>query len=80
MIDQRTNSPLRVNSDIIAGPFLSLPLAQLESVRQVLDRHRIRYWPDSTAISLDGKPPVIVINFDRREDAARIQAFLDEAG
>jgi hypothetical protein len=80
MIDQRTEKPLRVESDVIAGPFLSLPLAQLESVREVLDRHGLRYWPDSTAISLDGKPPVIVINFDRREDASQIQAFLDEAG
>jgi hypothetical protein len=80
MLDQRTKNPLRVKSDTIAGPFLSLPLAQLAAVREVLDRHAISYWADSEAISLDGKPPVIVINFGRKGDAARIQAALDEAG
>jgi hypothetical protein len=79
MIDRRTEKPLRVESDEIAGPSLRLRLAQLDSVREVLDRHGFRYYPDSFAITLDGKPPVIVINFDRREDAARIQTALDAA-
>jgi len=47
---------------------------------EVLDRHAIRYWVDSTAISLDGKPAMIVINFGRTGDATRIQTLLDEAG
>ncbi len=80
MIDQTTQKPFRIKSDEIAGPFLSLPLAQLKSVREVLDRHAIRYWVNSEAISLDGKPAKIVINFGRTGDAARIQAALDEAG
>jgi hypothetical protein len=71
---------MQVESDEIAGPSLRLPLAQLDQVREVLDRHGFRYWADFFAISLDHKPPVIVIDFDRREDAARIQAVLDEAG
>jgi hypothetical protein len=80
MIDQRTNSPFRVKSDTIAGPFLSLRLAQLDRVCEVLDRHGIYYWVDSTAITLDGKPPVTVINFGRKGHAGQIQAALDEAG
>ncbi len=80
MIDQTTQKPFRVKSDEIAGPFLSLPLAQLKSVREVLDHLAIRYWVNSEAISLDGKPAKIVINFGKTGDAARIQAALDEAG
>jgi hypothetical protein len=80
MIDEVKNRRMEVKSDEIAGPFLSLPLAQLASVRKVLDRHGIYYWVDSEAISLDHKPPVIVINFGRKGNAAQIQAALDEAG
>ena len=80
MIDEVKKRRLQVESDEIAGPYLRLPLAQLESIREVLDSHGFRYWLDSFAISLDNKPPVIVVNFDRREDAAQIQTALDEAG
>lgn len=71
MIDQTTQKPFRIRSDEIAGPFLMLPLSQLAKVREVLDRHEIRYWVDSEAISLDGKPAKIVINFGRTGDAAQ---------
>ena len=57
-----------------------VPLAQVPHVRKLLDRDAIRYWVDSVAISLDGKPAVSVINFGRAGDASRIQALLDEAG
>ena len=50
-----------------------------DAVREVLDRHRARYWVDADAISLDGEPAITVINFGRAGDAARIQAILDEA-
>jgi hypothetical protein len=80
MIDQTTQNPFRVKSDRIAGPFLMLPLAQLERVLEILDRHANHYWVDTFAISLDRKPAKIVINFGRKGDAARIQAVLDEAG
>ena len=80
MMDQTTHKPFRIKSDEIAGPFLMLPLSELDRVRDALDRHSIRYWVDSEAISLDGKPAKIVINFGRTGDAERIQAVLDEAG
>lgn len=80
MIDQTTHKPFRVKSDEVAGPFLMLPLSELERVREVLDRHSIKYWVDSFAVAVDGRPPKTVINFGRTGDAARIQAALDEAG
>lgn len=80
MIDEMTQDRLRVASDEIAGPYLMIPLGQLRRVREVLDRHAIRYWVDSTAISLDGKPAITVINFGRAGDAGRIQTVIDEAG
>ncbi len=80
MIDQTTQKPFRVKSDEVAGPFLMLPLSQVESVCEILDRHAIKYWVDSFAVSLDGKPAKTVINFGRTGDSARIQAALDEAG
>jgi hypothetical protein len=80
MSDETTKTRFRVKSDEIAGPFLMLRLAQLAAVREILDRNPIRYWVDSEAISLDGKPAKIVINFGRTGDAAQIQRLLDEAG
>jgi len=74
MIDKKTEARLHVKSDVVAGPFLMLPLSQLARVRELLDRHALRYWVDSQAISLDGKPAKVVINFGRTGDAARIQA------
>ena len=80
MIDEMTQDGLRVSTDGIAGPYLMVPVAQLDAVRAVLDRHKVRYWVDADAISLDNEPAITVINFGRAGDAARIQAILDEAG
>lgn len=80
MIDEMTKDKLRVSTDGIAGPYLMVPLAQLARVRERLDRHSVRYWVDADAISLDGKPAIVVVNFGRAGDASRIQALLDEAG
>lgn len=80
MLDEMTKDQLRISTDGVAGPYLMVPLAQLARVRERLDRHSVRYWVDADAISLDGKPAVVVVNFGRTGDAARIQAFLDEAG
>ncbi len=80
MIDQKTRDRLKISSDEVAGPYLMLPLSQLASIRERLDRHAVRYWVDSQAISLDGKPAIVVVNFGRTDDAGRLQAILDEAG
>jgi hypothetical protein len=80
MIDEMSKDRLRIATDEIAGPYLMVPLAQLARLRERLDRHSVRYWVDSQAISLDGKPAVVVVNFGRAGDAARLQVLLDEAG
>ncbi len=80
MIDAETRTPLRVTNDGIAGPYLMLPVSQLDRVRNLLDRDDIKYWVDTCAISLDGKPAMVVVNFGRSGDAARVQAILDGAG
>ena len=80
MIDEMTHNSLRVSGDGIGGPYLMVPVSQLDAVRAVLDRHAVDYWVDSDAISLDNEPAITVINFGRDGDADRIQAILDEAG
>jgi hypothetical protein len=79
MIEKKTEDRFRVKSDVVAGPFLKLTLSELPRVREQLDHRAISYWVDSTAISLDGKPHMVVINFGRAGDAARIQDAVDEA-
>ena len=80
MIDEMTKDSLRVSTDVVAGPYLMLPMVQLDAILAVLDRHKVRYWVDADAISLDNEPAITVINFGRFGDAVRIQAILDEAG
>ena len=80
MIDEMTQNRFPVSTDDIAGPYLMVPMGQLRRIRELLDRHAIRYWVDSHAISLDGKPAMVVINFGRAGDASQIQAILDETG
>jgi hypothetical protein len=80
MIDEMTRDSLRVSTGGIGGLYLMVPVAQLDAVRAMLDRHAVSYWVDADAISLDNEPATTVINFGRSGDAARIQAILDEAG
>ncbi len=80
MIDEMTQERLRVNSDVIAGPYLMVILPQLDAVRALLDRHAVYDWVNADAISLDNEPAVTVINFGKGGDATRVQAILDEAG
>ena len=79
MIDEMTRNTLHVSTDGIAGPYLMVPVTQLDAVLAVLDSNHVRYWVDADAISLDNEPAITVINFGRSGDAARIQTILDEA-
>ena len=78
MNDGMTQDRIRVSTDGVAGPYVMVSVDQLARVRALLDRHKIHYWTDADAISLDGKPAIVVINFGRFGDAARIQTLLDE--
>jgi hypothetical protein len=80
MIDAQTRKPLRLETDEIALPLLRVPVDQLDEVRDRLNCHSIRYWVDTQMVSIDNGPYIAFVIFDRREDPARIQAILDEAG
>ena len=80
MTDVTTQAPLRIAADVIAGPYLMLPLSQVKQVCELLDAHSIHYWVDSFAISLGNKPATTVINFGRSGDKVRLQVILDEVG
>jgi hypothetical protein len=77
MIDTTTDKPLYVSTDGDAGPYIMVPVAQLETVKALLKTNRISHWVDEEAISLDGKPEVAVINLRHGSDPRRIQNLLD---
>jgi hypothetical protein len=43
---------------------------QLGFVRTLLDRHQIRFWVESDAIALSGKPEFVVINLGLAGDSS----------
>jgi len=77
MTDAATKKPLRVSTDGTTGPYIMVPVSQLDQVRRLLDSRRIGFWLEEEAISLDGAPEVAVINLGRGADAAAVQALLD---
>lgn len=78
MTDTATGERLRVSTDGTAGPYIMVPISQLDEVRELLDRQEISFWVNSHAISLDGEPLVTVINLGLYGDASRVQAILDQ--
>jgi hypothetical protein len=77
MIDVTTKRPLRVSTDGTAGPYIMVPVSQLDEVRQLLDCRRVRYWVEEDVISLNGAPEIAVVNLGRGGDAIAVQAILD---
>jgi hypothetical protein len=53
MIDEMTKDTLRVSDGGVAGPYIMVTLAQLDAVQAALDRHKVWYWVDGDAVSLD---------------------------
>jgi hypothetical protein len=78
MIDKTNGRPLKVSRDGRAGPYLAVPSIQVRDLRHLLDQSGIRYWVDETAISLDGKPAVVVVNFGKSMQPDEIQSVLDK--
>ncbi|HEV3004341.1 MAG TPA: hypothetical protein VGX78_07755 [Pirellulales bacterium] len=78
MIDATTDQPLRVSKDGNAGPYIMVPVLQLDNVKGVLDANEVSYWVDEEAISLDGKPEITIINLGAEIDAAAVQRLLDD--
>lgn len=79
MIDVSTKKPLYVSTDGDAGPYIMVPVQQIDDVRTLLDANNIPYWVDEDAISLDEKPEVTVVNLGHGADAATVQNILDNA-
>jgi hypothetical protein len=79
MTDTTTQKPLHVSTEGTAGPYIRLPLSQVDEVTRLLDDHRIRYWVKENSISLDGGPYISTINLRREGDAQAVQAILDDA-
>jgi hypothetical protein len=77
MTNAITRKPLVVSTGGGAGPYIKAPVSQLDEIRQILDSHGIRYWVSHLAISWDGAPEVINIEFGLRGDAQAIQSVLD---
>lgn len=77
MTDATTKKPLRVSTDGTTGPYIMVPVSQLDKVRRLLDSRHVGYWVEEEAISLDGAPEVAVINLGRGADATAVQAILD---
>lgn len=77
MTDAATKKNLRVSTDGTVGPYIMVPVIQLDDVRRLLDGRGVGYWVEENAISLDGAPEIAVINLGRGGDAAAVQALLD---
>jgi hypothetical protein len=79
MIDVSTNKPLVVSTDGDTGPYIIVPVQQVDDIRKLLDADRVRYWVDENAISLNGKPELTIINLGRGAQVSHIQRILDNA-
>ena len=77
MIDAMTRKPLHVSTDGTAGPYVMVPVSQLTELRELLDKHRIRYSVEEDAISLDGAPEIAVVDLGNGADVAAIQQIID---
>ena len=79
MTDTTTQKHLQVSTDGGVGPYITLPLSQLDEVRRLLDSRHISYWVRENAISWNGGPYMAEINLGRGGDAVAVQAILDSA-
>lgn len=77
MIDTTTRQPLDVSTDGDAGPYIMVPVAQLDKVKALLEANKVSYWVDEEAISLDGKPEVAVINLGHGSNPTTVQGLLN---
>lgn len=78
MLDTQTHGTIRISTDGDAGPYIMVPVSQLDKLRTLLTVRGISHWVESGAISLDGRPEIAIVNLGRGADVARIQALLDQ--
>ncbi len=80
MNDSSTRQRLTVSTDGTAGPYIMVPVSQLDEVKAVLGKHGVPFRVDEHAISLNGTPEIAVINLGRGADASAVQYILDDVG
>lgn len=79
MIDLTTQEPIVVHKEGTGGPYIMVPLDQLSAIETMLSANGVSHWSDPDAISLDGRPAIVVINLGRGANADRVQRLLDAA-
>jgi hypothetical protein len=79
MTDTSNQRPIQVTTAGTSGSYIMLTIDLLERVRQLLQENDIPHWVEHHAISVDGRPAVIVINLGRKFDPRRVQDLLDAA-
>jgi len=80
MTDTRNGGRLQVLGSGDGSLSIRVAVDQVDEVRKLLDQDEIRYWVDSVAVSVKGRPFVTVIELGFNNDAARVQEILDQAG
>ena len=79
MIDVSTKKSLSVSTGGDSGPYIMVPVRQIDDVRALLDANNLSYWVDEYAISLNGQPEVTVVNLGHGSNAVDVQRILDNA-
>lgn len=79
MTDAVSKRPVEVRSHDPNWPYILIPYEQLPEVRQLLDRHSIRYEVDEETISINDGPEEIYIDLAHGTDARFVQSLLDKA-
>lgn len=77
MIDVATKKPLRILTHAASGPYIRVSFDQVDELRDLLDRHGVRYRVESDWLSYNGGPEMGVVQLARGTDAEAIQAILD---
>lgn len=77
MIDVTTKERLLVSTDGTAGPYIMVPLSQLDVVTRLLEAHGVSFWIEEDAISFDDAPYIAVVNLEHDARADAIQSLLD---
>lgn len=77
MIDAITRERIVIHNEGTGAPYLMVAEEQVETVVEALRNHGVTHWVDEDTISLDGEPPVAVVNLSRATDVSAAQRVLD---
>jgi hypothetical protein len=78
MIDVVRKERISVLKEEGSPPYMIVPEEQLDAIVRILDTNNVAYEVDEESLSLDGKPFVTFIIFDRKTDRNFVQRLLDD--